>query len=77
MPATAIKIDNQIVAAARIHGAALNRSATKQVEFWAGIGKIIEENPDLNFKDIKDLLLGLEQVKSGKVTEYQFGFSNQ
>jgi hypothetical protein len=73
MSSTAIKIDDQMVAAARIHGAALNRSATKQVEFWARIGKIAEENPDLNFNDIKDLLIGLEQVKAGLVTNYQFG----
>ncbi len=73
MSATAIKIDQQMVSAARVHGAALNRSATKQVEFWARIGKIAEENPDLNFNDIKDLLIGLEQVKAGMVTEYQFG----
>jgi hypothetical protein len=73
MSSTAIKIDDQMVAAARVHGAALNRSATKQVEFWARIGKIAEENPDLNFNDIKDLLIGLEQVKAGLVTDYQFG----
>jgi len=60
MTSTEIKIDDQIVAAARIHGAALNRSAAKQVEFWVRIGKIAEENPDLNFNDIKDLLIGLE-----------------
>lgn len=73
MSATAIKIDHEMVNAARVHGAALNRSATKQVEFWARIGKIAEENPDLNFNDIKDLLIGLEQVKAGMITEYTFG----
>jgi hypothetical protein len=73
MSATAIKIDQQMVNAARILGAVLNRSATKQVEFWARIGKIAEENPVLNFNDIKDLLIGLEQVKAGMVIEYQFG----
>ena len=71
MSSTAIKIDDQMVAAARVHGAALNHSATKQVEFWARIGKIAEENPELNFNDIKDLLIGLEQVKAGLVTDYQ------
>ncbi|HEY4714296.1 MAG TPA: hypothetical protein VIH30_08685 [Aquirhabdus sp.] len=73
MSATVIKINDQMVAAARVHGATLNRSATKQVEFWACIGKIAEENPDLNFNEIKDLLIGLEQVKAGMVTDYQFG----
>ena len=43
------------------------------LEYWARIGKIAEENPDLNFNDIKDLLIGLEQVKAGMVTDYQFG----
>lgn len=73
MSTTAIKIDHEMVNAARVHGTAMNRSATKQVEFWARIGKIAEENPDLNFNDIKDLLIGLEPIKAGMITDYQFG----
>jgi hypothetical protein len=69
MSATTIKIDQQVVNAARIHGAALNRRPIKRVEFWSRIGKIAKENPDANL----NLLIGLEQVKAGMFTEYQFG----
>jgi ubiquinone/menaquinone biosynthesis C-methylase UbiE len=43
------------------------------VEYWARIGKIAQENPELTFTDISDLLLSLAQVKAGNTTPYQFG----
>lgn len=73
MAYTAVKIDSEIVELAKIYGIAENRSATKQVEYWAKIGKIAQENPDLTFEDITDLLLGLAQVKAGNTTPYNFG----
>ncbi len=40
MTSTAVKIDNDIVDQAKTYGKAESRSATKQVEYWAKIGKI-------------------------------------
>nr|WP_256939095.1 ParD-like family protein [Acinetobacter harbinensis] len=73
MTSTAIKIDNNIVDQAKTYGKAESRSATKQVEYWAKIGKIAQDNPDLTYDDITDLLLGMAQVKSGMTTPYNFG----
>lgn len=44
-----------------------------QVELLLQLKSVASKNQEFNLKTIKDLLVGLEQVKSGKVTEYQFG----
>lgn len=70
---TAIKLDDKLVEAARIHGEAESRSAPKQIEYWARLGRIAEQNPDLPFEFILGLLRAQAQVKAGEVTEYKFG----
>ena len=73
MTSTAVKIDSDIVAQAKSYGEAESRSATKQVEYWARIGKIAQDNPDLTYDDITEILRAMVQVKLGKTTTYQFG----
>jgi hypothetical protein len=48
------------------------RSLTGQVEYWARIGRIAEENPDLPYSFIRELLLAREEAKMDK-EEYVFG----
>lgn len=52
-----VKISDELGAEARRYGAAFSRSAAKQIEYWARIGKIAEENPDLSYSFIQDILL--------------------
>ena len=73
MSYTVVKIDSRIVESAKVYGVAESRSATKQIEYWAKIGKIAQDNPDLNFQDIADLLLSMAQVKAGNTISYTFG----
>lgn len=73
MGATAVKIDSEMVAQAKTYGAAQSRSATKQIEYWARIGKIAQDNPDLTFEDISGILISMAQVKSGTTAPYKFG----
>jgi hypothetical protein len=70
---TAIKISNEIAEDARIISKVTRRSMAGQIEYWAFIGKIAEDNPDLSFLVIKDILLGRQQLKEGLGTEYIFG----
>lgn len=70
---TAIKLDDTLVEAARIYGEALHRSAPKQIEHWAMLGRIAEQNPDLPYDFIAGLLQARAQVKAGDVSEYKFG----
>jgi len=70
---TAIKISDDIAKEARITAKVTRRSMAGQVEYWAYIGKIAEDNPDLSFSVINDILLGREQLKEGLGIPYSFG----
>jgi len=70
---TAIRISDQLVKKARVFSTVGNRSLTGQIEYWAKIGKCAEENPDLTFNLIKEILIGMEELNEGLGTEYQFG----
>ena len=37
----------------------MNRSMAEQIEYWANIGQIAEDNPDLPYSLIKDLLISM------------------
>lgn len=71
--ARAIKLSDELVTDATTHGNAQHRSAPRQIEYWARIGKLADENPDLQLGFIKDILTGLQENEVGDVSEYQFG----
>lgn len=70
---TGIRISDKLAEEARKYSAVEHRSITGQIEYWAMLGKSIEENPDLTFNLIKDILIGLEDLKQGEKSEYEFG----
>jgi len=70
---TAIKISKEIAEEAKLCAKVSRRSMAGQVEYWAFIGKIAEDNPDLSYLAIKDILLGRQQIKEGLGTPYIFG----
>ena len=69
---SSVKLSEDIISSAKIMSKALNRSIAGQIEYWAKIGKIAEENPDLNYKLIKNILIGKEEVASARVSSYEF-----
>jgi len=70
---SAIRISDLLVKEAKIRSRVENRSLTGQIEYWAKIGKIAEENPDVPFSLLREILIGIEQLNSNEGTEYQFG----
>ena len=67
--ATNVKLSDTLVDQAKRHGHAQHRSVPKQIEYWSQIGKIAEENPDLPFSMIREILIAdLEEP----VGEYEF-----
>ena len=70
---TAIRISDQMVKNARVISTVENRSLTGQIEYWVKIGKCAEENPDLTFNLIKEMLIGIEELEEGQGKEYKFG----
>lgn len=66
---TAIKLSDHIVREAKRYGAVYSRSTPKQIEYWATLGKIAEENPDLPFTFIKDILLAQREAEEGTTNQ--------
>jgi len=71
--ASAVRISNKLVRDAKLYSKVDNRSITGQIEHWARIGKCAEENPDLSYSLIKEILIGLEELAQGESSEYKFG----
>ncbi|MEH6825647.1 MAG: hypothetical protein V7629_17250 [Motiliproteus sp.] len=68
--ATSVRLDDEFVAEAKIHSAAASRSLPKQIEHWARIGQIAEDNPDLSYEFIQEALLAKAEVEAGRVKKY-------
>lgn len=67
---TTIKISDSLVEEAKRYAAVYNRSVPKQIEYWSRIGKIAEDNPDLPYDFIKDILMSLQE---DRFVPYEFG----
>ncbi len=65
-----VKLSESLVDQARRHAVTQHRSLPKQIEYWSQIGKIAEENPDLPFSLIREILIADQEAPIG---EYQFG----
>ena len=70
---TVIRISESLAKDAKIRSNVEHRSLTAQIEYWAVIGKAVEENPDLPYSFIKEILLGVEEMKQQGKEEYVFG----
>jgi hypothetical protein len=52
-----VKLSNSLVEQAKVFGGIEHRSVPKQIEYWSQIGKIAQENPDLTFAMIREILI--------------------
>ena len=71
MPTT-INVSEQLVEDAKPFAQATHRSVSEQIEYWARLGKVAEENPDLPIHMLQDMLVSIEEVKAGNTNVYQF-----
>ncbi len=69
---TTIKLSDELIEQARHYGKLFHRSTPKQIEYWSRIGKAVEDNPDLPYDFIKDILLAKDEASAGNVTPYEF-----
>ena len=70
---SAVRVSEELVRQARIYSKIDKRSVTGQIEYWARIGKCAEENPDLTYSLIKEILIGMAELDQGEYSEYKFG----
>lgn len=68
-----IKLSDELIADASSYGKALQRSPPRQIEYWARMGKLAEENSDLPLSFIKETLVALEESAVDDVSEFRFG----
>ena len=60
----AVRISDKLVDEAKIQSKVENHSITGQIEYWAKIGKISEENTGLSYSLIKEILFIYHLIKN-------------
>lgn len=71
--AISVRLDDELVGDAKVYADASKRSVPKQIEHWAEIGRIAEDNPDLPYEFIQQTRIALAEVAAGKATPYVRG----
>lgn len=77
MATTSVRLDESLVDRAATIGTALNRTTPKQIEHWAKIGKIMEDNPDLTYEFVLQAIIAKAELEHGNTTSYEFSESNK
>ena len=61
-----VKLSEALVEQAKVYGHIEHRSVPKQIEYWSQIGKIAQENPDLPFSMIREILIADQEGSAGE-----------
>lgn len=72
MATSSVRLDKDLIDKASIIGKALNRTMPKQIEHWAKIGEIMEDNPDLPYEFVKQAIIAKAEREAGKLEPYNF-----
>ncbi|MGS2718843.1 TA system antitoxin ParD family protein [Eionea flava] len=72
MASNSIRLDQSLIEKATIMAKALNRTPPKQIEHWAKIGEIMEDNPDLPYEFVKQAIIAEAEREAGKLENYSF-----
>jgi hypothetical protein len=67
-----LRLSDVLVKQAKSVGLVMSRSGAGQIEHWAKMGKISEENPELSYAFIKDSLMAKAEIDNGLVDDYEF-----
>jgi hypothetical protein len=69
----AIRLSSNLADAAKKSAAVHFRTVAKQIEYWAYLGKIAEENPDLPLDFIKGCIEAKIEIDNKNVSKFEFG----
>jgi hypothetical protein len=72
MATSSIRLDRELIEKASIMAKALNRTPPKQIEHWAKIGKIMEDNPDLPYEFVLQAIIANAEREAGQLEAYHF-----
>lgn len=73
MSTASIRLDKSLIERASIIAKAVSRTAPKQIEHWAKIGEMMEDNPELPYEFVRQAIIAQAEKEAGKLEEYSFG----
>jgi len=73
MAAKQICLDKRLIEQATIAASELDRTPGRQIEHWANIGKMLEDNPDLPYEFVKQAISTQAERNTGELETYDFG----
>lgn len=73
MSTATIRLDSELVERAAGVGEIYGRSTAKQIEHWAKIGEMMEDNPELSYAFVRQAIISKAEKEAGKLEDYQFG----
>lgn len=73
MASSSIRLDQNLIERATIIAKALDRTTPKQIEHWAKIGEMMEDNPDLPYEFVRQAVIAKAEREAGKLEAYDFG----
>lgn len=65
-----VRFTDDFIQAAKNYAESNNRSVKEQIEYWAKIGRTIENNPELTFDFVRDSLAATTELEQNCVTRY-------
>ena len=68
-----VEFSESLVADAKSAAKITKRNLSKQIEYWARLGKSIEENPELPLPMIQDILVSQADIALNKLSKFRFG----
>ena len=70
---TVIQLSELLIEEAKPYAQAMHWSVAEQIEYWARLGKVAEENPDWPILMLQDIIFSIEEAKASNLSAYQFG----
>ncbi|NQZ58042.1 MAG: hypothetical protein HRT88_11340 [Lentisphaeraceae bacterium] len=72
IPAQSVKLSGELLTQAKEHAQVEQRSIAKQIEYWAMMGRLALENPDLPFDFIRETMVAVneQQIKAKNVDDF-------
>lgn len=71
--AATFRVDQGLLRQIRAKAKAARRTLSAQVEYYALLGLLAEENPDLPLTFLRGILEGREEIKAGLGRPYEWG----
>lgn len=68
--AQTVRHDDEFIRLVKVVAQAEDRSIPKQIEHWAKIGRIAEDNPELSYEFIRNALRSKAEADHGMVVPY-------